>query len=141
LQASSTVEKQVEVLHRLTEDSNEVLFFVQDIFSSCKQTNAKITNQLSNALLNFAYFPVIVQSLCVLKLKPHLQLSSCLYILTQTFHIIKDQSFLSSLFRSIFGSKLAASMVAQIERQERNAANQSVPPSNWFYSGSFKCIH
>jgi hypothetical protein len=66
------VEKQVEVLHRLAEDSNEVLFFVQDILASCKQVNGKIADHMTNAMLNYAYLPVIVQSLCVLKLKPHL---------------------------------------------------------------------
>ena len=86
-----TIEKQVDILNKLTEDSNEILFFIQDIFQSCRQSNPKIANMLSNALLNYAYLPVIVRSLCVMKLKPFLQLSTCLYILTQTFHIVKDQ--------------------------------------------------
>lgn len=64
-----------------------------------------------------------------------------MYVLTQTFHVIKDQCFLSSLFRAIFASKLPASMVARIEAQEKNGANQIAPPSNWFYSGQFKCVH
>jgi hypothetical protein len=53
---------------------------------------------LANALLNYAYLPVVVQSLCVLKLKPHLQISSCLYILTQSFHILKTKVFATTLF-------------------------------------------
>jgi hypothetical protein len=92
------MEKQVDVLNRLVEDSNEVLFFVQDIFSSCKESNAKIVRMMANALLNYAYLPMVVQSLCILKLKPHLQLSTCLYILTQTFHIVKEETFITTLF-------------------------------------------
>lgn len=66
------MEKQVELLGRLAEDGNELLFFIQDIFGSCEHSNKKILNQMSNAILNYAYLPVVVQSLCVLKLKPHL---------------------------------------------------------------------
>ena len=56
-------------------------------------------------------------------------------------HPTKKGRWLKVQVLEVFSSKLAASMVARIERQERNAANQLVPPSNWFYSGSFKCIH
>ncbi len=66
------MEKQVDVLNRLVEDSNEVLFFVQDIFSSCKDTNRQVVKMMANAMLNYAYLPMVVQSLCSLKLKPHL---------------------------------------------------------------------
>ena len=66
------MEKQVDVLNRLVEDSNEVLFFVQDIFSSCKDTNRQMVKMMANAMLNYAYLPMVVQSLCSLKLKPHL---------------------------------------------------------------------
>ena len=67
-----SMEKQVDVLNRLVEDSNEVLFFVQDIFSSCKDTNRQVVKMMANAMLNYAYLPMVVQSLCSLKLKPHL---------------------------------------------------------------------
>lgn len=97
-----TIEKHVDILHKNTEDANEILFFVQDIFALCRTSNNKIAAMMANALLNYGYLPVIVRSLCSMKLKPFLQLSTCLYILTQTFHIIKDSQFITMLFKSIF---------------------------------------
>jgi hypothetical protein len=76
---------------KCADDSNELLLYISDLFATCKETNSEVCNMLANALLNVAYLPVLVQSLCVLKIpKPALHLSTCLYVLTQTFHILND---------------------------------------------------
>ena len=110
-----SVEKQIEVLTKLTEDGNEILFYVQDIFTTCKDRNNRVVEMMANALLNYAYLPVVVQSLCVLKLKPHLQISSCLYILIQSFHILKEKQFCTTLFKAIFSSKVDQNLLQRIE--------------------------
>jgi hypothetical protein len=65
---------------------------------------------LSNALLHYSYLPLLVRSLCSLKLKPVLQLNTCLYLLTQTFRILKEPSFLTLLFGCLFSSHLPKSL-------------------------------
>jgi len=57
---------------------------------------------LSSALLHYAYMPVLVRSLCSLKLKPLLNLNTCLYLLIQTFRILKEPFFLTLLYSSLF---------------------------------------
>ena len=61
------------------EDSNETLFYIQDIFSS---GDVDLNRMLTNSLLHYAYLPTVVQSLCVIKHKPQLSLNTCLYVLT-----------------------------------------------------------
>ena len=68
-----------------TEDSNESLFYIQDILSSGDEN---INRMLTNALLHYAYLPLIVRSLCSMKKKPILTLNTCIYVLIQTFRII-----------------------------------------------------
>ena len=63
------------------EDVNETLFYLHDLLEITKETNPKVHHQLVNAMLNYAYFPTVIQSLCSLKLKPQLSISTCLYIL------------------------------------------------------------
>ncbi len=86
-----------------TEDANESLFYIQDIFASGDQL---INRMLASALLHYAYLPVLVRSLCSMKLKPILSLNTCLYILTQTFRIIKESTFVNILFSALFKDEL-----------------------------------
>ena len=80
-----------------------------------KRNNKLIYNMLVNSLLNYAYFPAVIQSLCVLKCKPTLSISTCLYILYQTFNIIKEQEFCARLFESLFIDSLSKDVVERIE--------------------------
>jgi len=82
-----------------TEDTNESLFYIEDIFQA---GDPNITRMLSSALLHYAYMPVLVRSLCSLKLKPLLNLNTCLYLLIQTFRIIKEPFLLTLLYSALF---------------------------------------
>jgi hypothetical protein len=53
-----------------SEDANETLFYIEDLLETTKVSNPKVHKQLKNALLNYAYYPTVIQSLCSLKLKP-----------------------------------------------------------------------
>jgi hypothetical protein len=77
---------------------------------------------LSNALLHYSYLPLLVRSLCSLKLKPVLQLNTCLYLLTQTFRIIKEPTFLTVLFASLFASHLPKTLTPHLEPKGEVAA-------------------
>ena len=83
------------------EDANETLFYIQDIFSSGDED---INKMLTNSLLHYAYLPIVVQALCAIKNKPALSLNTCLYVLTQTFRIVKFKEFTNLLFASLFHS-------------------------------------
>jgi hypothetical protein len=133
--AQISIENKIELLHKLTEDCNEVLYYVQDIFGSCPE---KIVKCLINALLNYTYLPVVVQSLCVLKLRPHLQMSTCLFVLNQTFHIVKHATFITALFTSVLSPTIPVNMLRRIECQEKDTNFYTIPPSNVFYSSQFK---
>lgn len=61
------------------EDSNETLFYIQDIFQS---GDANLNRILSNALLHYAYLPTVISSLCSLQSKPVLSLNTSLYVVT-----------------------------------------------------------
>ncbi len=61
-----------------TEDSNETLFYIQDIFASGDEN---INRMLSNALLHYSYLPIVVGSLCSMRKKPIISLNTCLYVL------------------------------------------------------------
>lgn len=80
--AAVSIESKMETLSRLTEDSNEILFYVQDIVTSCTASNKRAVDMLINALLNYSYLPVLVRSLVALKFKPFLSLTTCLYLLS-----------------------------------------------------------
>lgn len=72
---------------------------------------------MKNALLNYAYYPTVIQSLCSLKLRPQLSIQTCLYILQQTFHIVKDPQFCKELFSSLFLPELPLKTLKRIEKQ------------------------
>ncbi len=61
-----------------SEDANETLFYIQDIFTSGDEN---INRMLGNALLHYAYMPIVVRSLCSMRLKPILSLNTCIYVL------------------------------------------------------------
>ena len=86
---SQEVQKGGEVLLRKASDINDTLYFIADLFGVMHESGLRtLADMLTNALLNYAYLPIVLQSLCVLQLKPTLQLSSCIYILTQTFTLL-----------------------------------------------------
>jgi hypothetical protein len=58
---------------RKASDINDTLYFISDLFGVMQESGLKtLADMLTNALLNYAYLPVLVQSLCVLQLKPTL---------------------------------------------------------------------
>jgi hypothetical protein len=62
------------------DDANELLLYIADIFNL---SNPKYTKVLSNALLRYAYLPVLVKSLCIFSTKQQqLSLNTCIYTLT-----------------------------------------------------------
>lgn len=98
-----------------TEDSNESLFYIQDIFDT---GDPLLTRMLSSALLHYAYLPVLVRSLCSLRLNPLLSLNTCLYVLTQTFRILKEPKFLEVLFSALFSQQVPARVQQMVEPKD-----------------------
>lgn len=125
--------KGVDDIMKQAEDMNEILLYFQDIYCLCEETNPKICKLLTNALLNYAYLPVLVQSLCVLTIKPSLQISTCLYILTQTFNLIKDPALVNPLFAALFFNQVPKVLQQKVESDDRQTPTT--------YSEIFKPIH
>ena len=101
------------------EDANETLYYLQDLFVVLQKNCPSMAKMLANALLNYAYLPVVVQSLCVFnpKSKPLLSIGSCIYILQQTFHILDDKFFCETLFSSIFLEEIPQKLLVRIQQQ------------------------
>ena len=114
-QITPTGEKHVDIVMKQVEDANETLFYIQDLFTVLQRNCPSVARMLANALLNYAYLPVVVQSLCVFKYKPLLSISSCLYILQQTFHIIANPYFCETLFKSLFLTEIPKALLDRIE--------------------------
>ncbi|CDW86068.1 UNKNOWN [Stylonychia lemnae] len=81
------------------EDANEMLFYIQDIFNI---GDYKLNRILINTLLQYAFLPNVVKSLCDLQNAPTLSLNTSLYVLIQTFRIIKEKAFINLLFSALF---------------------------------------
>ena len=109
--------KYMEMVIKQAEDANETLFYLQDLLETTNRNNPQIYGQLKNAILNYAYYPTVIQSLCSLKLKPQLSISTCIYILQQTFHIVKDPGFCREIFSSIFLPRIPQKVLMRIEKQ------------------------
>lgn len=109
--------RKIDLMLGDSEDANEALFYIQDIFSS---GDDNVTRMLANALLHYAYMPILIRSLCSMKLKPLLSLNTCLYVLTQTFRIIKEPSILNVLFSALFSSTLSKRLVDQLEPKDES---------------------
>lgn len=77
--------------------------YIQDIFET---GDLGINSVLSNALLNFAYRPSLVSSLVNMNGKPQFTLNTILYVLVQTFRIIKETSFIQPLFEVLFSDQI-----------------------------------
>lgn len=107
--------RKIDLMLGDSEDANEALFYIQDIFSS---GDDNVTRMLANALLHYAYMPILIRSLCSMKLKPLLSLNTCLYVLTQTFRIIKEPSILNVVFSALFSSTLSKRLVDQLEPKD-----------------------
>lgn len=67
-------------LFRLIDDSNEFLFYIQDLYDVL--TYEPYQQMLTSALLKIVYVPVVFQSLCVLNMKPKMSIQTCIYVLT-----------------------------------------------------------
>lgn len=57
---------------RLIEDSNEFLFYIQDLYDVL--TYKPYADMLTSALLKIVYAPMVLQSLCVMTMKPKLSI-------------------------------------------------------------------
>lgn len=75
---------------------------------------------LKNALLNYAYLPCVLQSLCEIAKKPALALNTCLYVLIQTFKVVKDCGFSQELFQLLFASQISRERLAQIRERPKD---------------------
>jgi hypothetical protein len=52
---------------------------------------------ITNALLKVLYVPVVLQSLCVLEMKPKLQIQTCIYLLTQSLLVLKHEPLVEAM--------------------------------------------
>lgn len=72
------------------DDMDDILEFVQEIFEI---ENPTIRSLLSNALLNYFYFPVVVKSIsgaidCPEPKRYEVSISTALFVLNRTFKLI-----------------------------------------------------
>lgn len=121
--------RQIDLMMNATEDSNETLFYIQDVLSSGDEN---INRMLRNALLHYAYLPLVVRSLCSMRLKPVLTINTCLYVLTQTFRILQDSEFLGLLYSTLFAAEVPRRVVEAMEPKD------GVPASPKFYSQKYR---
>ena len=82
-------------MSRLIEDSNEFIFYIQDLYDVLSYEPYK--KMLTNALLKVLYVPVVLQSLCVLEMKPKLQIQTCIYLLTQSLLVLKHEPLVEAM--------------------------------------------
>lgn len=80
--------------------------YISDILA-IKNLSPKIKDVLTQSLLNQAYLPVVVNSLVVMKQKKDVQklcLNSSIYLLIQTFKILKETApnFLKIITAALF---------------------------------------
>lgn len=104
-EASQAKESQ---LKRLIEDTNEYLYFIQDVYEVVEAYDP-YHKMLTAGLLRIFYLPFVLQSLCVLTLKPKIQIQACLYILTQSFVILKHRPLLEQLALLTMGKQIRQS--------------------------------
>lgn len=52
---------------------------------------------MTNALVKIFYVPVILQSLCNMKIKPKVSIHTSLYVLTQSLLVLKDPELQTTL--------------------------------------------
>jgi len=112
-----------------TEDSNEILFYIQDVLSAGDEN---INRMLRNSLLHYAYLPLVVRSLCSMRLKPLLTINTCLYVLTQTFRILQDSEFLGILYSTLFAPEVPRRVMEAIEPKD------GVPENPKFYNQKYR---
>lgn len=64
---SQEVQKGGEILLRKASDINDTLDYIADLFDVMQESGLTVlADMLTNALLNYAYLPTVIQSLCVL---------------------------------------------------------------------------
>lgn len=62
---------------------------------------------LTRALIRVFYAPVVVQSLCVLEIaKPKMSIQVCLFVLTCSLALIKEQTLIEEIIGLMFKSHL-----------------------------------
>lgn len=78
--------KKRETLWTLIEDSNELLYFFQDIFDLGMP---HINRLLANALLYYALLPTVIATICYVERgEPPLHINFAMFLLIQVFQII-----------------------------------------------------
>ena len=73
----------------MIEDGCEVLEFIQDVYDVLVDYK-DFHRMMTDSLLKIFYVPVVIQSLCVMTIKPKIQTHTALFLLTQTITLIKD---------------------------------------------------
>eukprot|EP00347_Sterkiella_histriomuscorum_P004563 403359988 len=117
--------KQLDWMISDAEDASEILFYIQDILNS---GDPSLNRFLINSLLHYAFFPCVVRSLCDLRSQPQMTLNTALYVLIQTFRIIKDKNFINLLFSALFMPNVPKLLQDKISQ---------IPEPPHFYSPTF----
>ena len=50
----------MDAVIKQTDDFNETLFYLQDLLDTTERVNPKVHDQIKNALLNYAYYPIVI---------------------------------------------------------------------------------
>ena len=104
--------KKRETLWSLIEDSNELLYFFQDIFDLGMD---HVNTLLANALLYYAFLPTIIATICyVEKGEPPLHINFALYLLIQVFKIVQFKPIIDTLVSVMFYSKIHKDLIPYI---------------------------
>lgn len=117
---------------RLIEDGNEYLFFIQDVYDVIVEYEP-YHRMMTSALLKLFYVPVVLQSLCVMEIKPKLQIHTSIYLLTHSLLALKDQVLQDNLITLTMGTQMSKELFSILKTQDLI--------SSPLYSGVFKHTH
>ncbi len=104
-------------LTRLIEDGNEYLFFIQDLYDVIVQYEP-YHRMMTSALLKVFYVPVVLQSLCVMEIKPKLQIHTSIYLLTQSLLVFKDQVLQENLITLTMGVQMSKELSLYLKTKD-----------------------
>ena len=106
-------------LHSVQDDIIIDILYFQDIFSL---GIVKISNLLTNSLFYYTILPLLCGSLISVS-RPKIAISTSLYVLTLLFDYIQDESFLNSLYSTLFLNKISKRIHTYTNEYPSNCRN------------------
>ena len=105
------------VMAGMIEDAGEYMDYIQDAYEVLEE-HKPYADMMTRCLLRVFYLPVVLQSLCVMSVKPKLQAHTSLYILTQSVLKIKYEPLLTTLIELTLGKEISTSHLAYLNKTD-----------------------